>query len=313
MKFPYQALRQYGKDVFRAYFTLLKLMVPALVIVRVLEQLGLTEWLAWLLSPLMSAVGLPNELGLVWATGMLTNVYTAMVVYYELAADQPISLAQISTLGVMILVSHAIPVEGAVAKILHVPWRLTIVLRVGGAYVLGWLTCLSFDVMSVGTESAYSVWKPEQTESDWLSWGAEQLRLLLTILVILAGLMAGLRALRWLGLERLLGILLNPLMSLMKVEKNAANITIVGLMLGLSFGAGLLIDEARSGRVSKRDVKIVACFLGLCHSIVEDTLLIMLLGAHVVPLLVGRLLFSCLIIWLICIWLYPPERLAQAR
>ncbi|TNC81564.1 MAG: hypothetical protein C9356_08205 [Oleiphilus sp.] len=312
MNFSYPVLRQYGKDVFRAYFILLKLMVPALIIVRVLDQLGFTQWLAWLLSPLMSAVGLPSELGLVWATGMLTNIYTAMVVYYELAADQPITLAQISTLGVMILVSHAIPVEGAVARLLQVPWRLTIVLRVGGGFVLGWLTCLSFDLLSLGSRPAHSVWKPELTDSDWATWGLEQLQLLSTILLILAALMAGLRILQWLGLERLLGVLLKPLMSLMQVKENAANITIVGLMLGLSFGAGLLIDEARSGRVSKRDIKVVACFLGLCHSIVEDTLLIMLLGAHVVPLLFGRLLFSCIVIWLICKSVYPPEQTRYA-
>ena len=307
MQFPKDAFRQYIRDVVRAYLILLKIMVPALIIVRLLNQFGLTEWLAWVLSPLMAGLGLPSELGLVWATGILTNIYTAMVVYYELSAGQGVTLAQISTLGVMILVAHAIPIEGAVARHLSVPWRMTIVLRVFGGYLLGLLTYLCFEWTGLGQAEAKMIWQPEAVSDDWLSWLIEQLQMLASIFLILAGLMAGLRILRWMGLEKLLSILLRPLMAIMKVQKPAANITIVGLMLGLSFGAGLLIDEARSGRVSKRDIQIVACFLGLCHSIVEDTLLIMLLGAHLVPLLLGRLVFSCLVIWFIGHYVYPVK------
>ena len=37
------------------------------------------------------------------------------------------------------------------------------------------------------------------------------------------------------------------------------------------------------------------CFLGICHSVVEDTLLIMLLGAQLWAILGLRLLFALLI------------------
>jgi hypothetical protein len=41
---------------------------------------------------------------------------------------------------------------------------------------------------------------------------------------------------------------------------------------------------------------VVVCFLGVCHSVIEDTLLIMLLGADIIPILLGRLVFSVLIV-----------------
>ena len=34
---------------------------------------------------------------------------------------------------------------------------------------------------------------------------------------------------------------------------------------------------ARSGRLTPRDIVLTLCFLGLCHSLIEDTLLIMLI------------------------------------
>ena len=85
-------------------------------IVKLLEETGSTEYLAWLLSPLMSLVGLPDSMGLVWATAMLSNIYAGMVVFFSVSAGESLSVAQVTVLGTMILVAHALPIEGAVAK-----------------------------------------------------------------------------------------------------------------------------------------------------------------------------------------------------
>lgn len=301
------ALATFFNDVVRSYWILVRIMVPALVIVRLLEVFGVTEWFGVVLGPLMSPLGLSSEMGLVWAAAILTNIYTAMAVFYELSAGQIFSVAQISIVGVLVLLSHAIPVEGAVARVLHVPWRLTIALRIGGGYLLALLTYWACDLSGFGAGAASSLWQPEARAEGWLAWCWEQVQLLFSVLVILAGLMAGLRFLRWIGFERVMGALLLPLIKIMRVDRSAANVTIIGLMLGLSFGAGLLIDAAKSGEISKRDMQVVACFLGMCHSIIEDTLLIMLLGADIIPILVGRFVFSCLVIYWLSRALFPKD------
>lgn len=294
------------KELFHAYWVLLKLMVPALLIVKVLQELGATEWLAKLLSPLMGLVGLPSELGLVWAASILTNVYTAMVVFYELGQGQGYTVAQVSTLGVMVLLAHALPVEGAVAKVMGVQWRLTLVLRIVGGFVLALMSFLFYELVDVGSEPAELVWRPEASPPGLLYWLWDQVVLLGSIFMILAALMLFLRALRAIGFERILNILLSPLMKGLSVGKQASDVTIIGLMLGLSFGAGLLITESRSGRIPIRDMKIVVCFLGLCHSIIEDTLLILLLGADIYMILVGRLVFSLVVMMLVVRLIYTP-------
>jgi hypothetical protein len=90
--------------------------------------------------------------------------------------------------------------------------------------------------------------------------------------------------------------LVSTLLRLFKIRKGASNIIDLVINLGLSFGGALLIAEAKSGRLSKRNVFISMRFLALCHSLVEDTLLILLLGAHISVFLWARLVFLYLLL-----------------
>jgi len=302
-------VREFFCQFWRAYFTLLKILVPALLVVRLLEIWGAVEGLAELLTPVMSWVGLPAEMGLVWAAAMLTNIYTGLAVFYELSDGESLyNVAQVSTLGVMILVAHGLPVEGAVARALGVPWWATIALRVGGAFILGWIISKLYLLFDAGTETAGLVWQPATRGDDWGSWLWSQFELLIAIFLILGALMFCLLLLRSIGLERLLQGVMRPLMQLLSVRFEAARVTIIGLLVGLSFGAGLLIDEYRNGNLTRRDMRIVVCFLGLCHSVVEDTLLILLLGAELSSILWGRLIFTLLLFTLWRGWMAVYNR-----
>ena len=54
---------------------------------------------------------------------------------------------------------------------------------------------------------------------------------------------------------------------------------IVGIFLGITYGAGILIDEAKSGNIEKYDLFYIGTFLMICHAIIEDTLLFVIFGA----------------------------------
>ncbi|NOY45078.1 MAG: nucleoside recognition protein [Deltaproteobacteria bacterium] len=53
-----------------------------------------------------------------------------------------------------------------------------------------------------------------------------------------------------------------------------------GVFLGIVYGAGILIQESRSGRMSERETFLLALFLCTCHAVVEDTLLFVVVGGH---------------------------------
>lgn len=287
------------REAWAVYLTLLKVMVPALLVVKALEMLGMTEWLGEWLSPLMSPLGLPEPLSMVWAATLLTNIYTGLVIFFEVTRDTPLTVAQVTVLCALMAVGHSLPVEGAVARKAGVPWWLTLLLRVGGAWVLGWALHMSYALGDWLQHANHVVWEPSPRDATLTAWLHDQAMTLATIFVVILTLMALLNLLRWLGIERLIHRLLYPLLRLLGIGPAAANITVIGITLGLSFGAGLLLREAHSGRLTPRDIVLTLCFLGLCHSLIEDTLLIMLMGADLSGLLWARLGFALVLIALL--------------
>lgn len=286
-------------EAWTVYWALLKVMVPTLLIVKALEMLGMTELLGHWLSPLMAPLGLPEPLSLVWAATLLTNIYTGLVIFFEVSRDTPLTVAQVTVLGALMAVGHSLPIEGAVARMAGVPWWLTLLLRLGGAWLLGWLLHLSYSWGGWLQHANHVVWQPSAQEATLAAWLQGQATTLATIFVVIFVLMSLLRLLHWLGVERLIHKLLYPLLRLLGIGPAAANITVIGITLGLTFGAGLLLREAHSGRLTPRDIVLTLCFLGLCHSLIEDTLLIMLMGADLSGLLWARLGFALVIIALL--------------
>lgn len=284
-------------DLFGVYFTLLKVMVPALIVVKALDLLGATAWVATLLSPVMGVVGLPDEVAIVWAAAMLVNIYTGMVVFFDVAPQLGLSVAQVTVLGTMILIAHSLPVEGAVAKAAGVSWRATLAIRLGGALALGTLLNLAYSASATLQQPARLVWQPAGSGDDSvLAWGLAQIQMLGLILLVIAALMLTLRLLRAIGVERWIHAVLAPMLRLIGISRDAGHITVIGFTLGLSFGAGLLIREARAGVLNRRDMFLTMGFLGLCHSVIEDTLLIVLLGADLSGILWARVAFALAVI-----------------
>jgi hypothetical protein len=292
-------VKELFQEIGRVYLTLLKVMVPAIIVVKVLDMLGGTLWLGEMLAPFMQFVGLPEELGLVWATAILTNIFTAMVVFVDVTTQLELSVAQVSVIGILMLLSHSVPIEGGVAKMVGVSWRLTITLKVGGGLLLAALVNWFYTTLDYQQQAAVLLWQGERQEQNIMQWGIDQLQMLLTIFFIISALIIFLRILKKLGVENLLHTLLSPVLKLLNITKDASNITITGITLGLSYGAGLLISEVKSGNISKKDVLLSISFLSLAHSLIEDTLLILLLGADVLAILWMRIIFAVIIIALL--------------
>ncbi|MDX5362982.1 MAG: hypothetical protein LPJ91_02340 [Pseudazoarcus pumilus] len=292
-----KGVKGFCADLFGVYFTLLKVMVPALVIVKALDLLGGTTWLAYALSPVMSLVGLPDEIAIVWAAALLVNLYTGMVVFFDVAPQLGLSVAEVTVLGTMILIAHSLPVEGAVARAAGVSWRATLAIRLGGALVLGTLLNLAYSSSGTLQQPARLLWQPAgPADNSLLAWGVAQLQMLALIFVVIAALMLSLKALRALRVERFIHALLAPMLRFIGIGREAGHITVIGFTLGISFGAGLLIREARTGVLNRRDMFLTMGFLGLCHSVIEDTLLIVLLGADLSGILWARIVFALLVI-----------------
>ncbi len=269
------------------------------MIVKLLDCLGATDALAVVLSPIMSILGLPEWLGIVWAVTLLTNMFTGIIVFFSSLGETSLSVAQVTVLGTLMLIGHSIPVEGAVARRAGVPWRVTIVLRIGVAILLAGILHVTYTGFALLQHPARFIWRPEVVSDSLWAWALTQIESLAMVFFVILMMLLLLKTLHHLGLERLIHIGLFPLLQLLGIGRAAANVTVIGVVLGISYGAGLLIKDVDAGNMSRRESFLALCFLGLLHSIIEDTLLIMALGADLSGILWARLLMAILVIALL--------------
>ena len=80
-------------------------------------------------------------------------------------------------------------------------------------------------------------------------------------------------------LDRGVGFI-QPVFQRLNLSSRVAFPFLAGLFLGIVFGSGVIISFANDGTLTKRDLIIVLVFLGICHSIIEDTVVFIALGAN---------------------------------
>jgi len=285
------------KEIFSITYNLFKLMIPIIIVVKIIEELGGIKYIAMALEPVMELVGLPASMGLVWATTMITNIYGGMIIFMSSASNESLSVAQVTILGSMMLLAHALPIEVRIAQKAGVRIIFTLILRIGGALLLGFLLLKIYSSGDYLSQANTPLWKPPQITDDSLStWIISQIKMLFQVFIIISVLVVFLKLLKLSGIEKLFAFILRPLLKILGLSEKTTSITIIGITLGLTYGGGLLINEANKGELSRMDVFGSISLLAIGHSLIEDTLLIMLLGADLSGILYARIAFSIILI-----------------
>lgn len=86
-----------------------------------------------------------------------------------------------------------------------------------------------------------------------------------------------------------------PLTKWMGVSKQSAFPLAIGLVFGLAYGAGIIIQSAKEGDLDKRSLILVSIFLVCCHAVIEDTLIFVAVGANGFLLLTMRLVTALIL------------------
>lgn len=289
------------KKAVNVSFGLFKIMIPIVIAVKILQEMNLISYLATPLSPIMKLVGLPSEMGLVWATALINNIYSGLIVFLSLAKDSPLSAAQATILGTMVLVAHALPVELRVVQSSGPRLIFQAIIRFSGALMIGMILNFVYGHFGLLQGPAKILLTPESSAVDktLLMWAFGEIKNLFSIFCIITALLTLMRVLAKLRILAAADFLLRPLLKLMGIGPKASALTVVGLTMGLSYGGGLIIHETKSGQIDKKDVFYSLTLMGLCHSLIEDTFLLLMIGGHVSGLFWGRLIFSIVIVALL--------------
>ncbi len=90
-----------------------------------------------------------------------------------------------------------------------------------------------------------------------------------------------------------------PLTKWMGVSKESAFPLAIGLVFGLAYGAGIIIQSAKEGNLDRRSLILISIFLVCCHAVIEDTLIFVAVGANGFFLLTIRLVTAFILTVLI--------------
>ena len=286
------------KKWFSACSVFFKIMIPVSLIIKILEETGLMQYVGYALSPLMQPLGLPGEMGLVWAATMLSNIYGGLLSLSSLQPEGGMTVAQITTLSSLMLFAHTFLIEIPICVKAGCRFIPIFLIRFVSAYLFAFLTaqiCMRFSLC----DSPVSAIHFTETSSSWVGWAIGEVKKYVSIALIVLSLVVLLELLERIGFLRLLEKVLSPVVGFIGISPKVIPITIIGMTLGLAYGGGLIVAESKEKPIAKRDIFLSLAFLSLFHSIIEDHLLMIGIGANAFFVFVLRFVFSVVAMLLI--------------
>lgn len=271
-----------------------KIIFPITLIVTMLSQTFVMDWLTRVLSPMMGWIGLPGEAAIPLVLGNVLNLYAAIGAMLTM----DLTVKEVFILAVMLSFSHNLFVESAVAKQVGLRISVVLLVRIGLALFSAWLINLVWQ--GGGERASYGFVPAGPSEVEGFGpivwYGVEsaligilQLAAIVIPIMIFVQIMKDMKWLpvfsRWMA----------PFTKVLGVKSNTSTTLAAGLLFGLAYGAGVMIQAAKEDGVSKKDLYLVFIFLVACHAVIEDTLIFAPLGIPLWPLLLVRLVTAILL------------------
>jgi hypothetical protein len=274
---------------------LYKILIPFVFIIKFLEVTGIVDLIAKAFTPLMGLIGIPSELGIIWVTAIVINIYAALILFINILPGLDVSVAEITILTVAMLLAHNLLVESAISRSAGVSFMFTCLYRLVSAFLACWVLNLIYSKFNYLQEPFITSFTLEAPQPDLWLWLKDQILYLFYIFIIVVVLVTILEFLKVIGIENFLKKILAPPLRFFGISESSMNIIIVGMTIGLQFGGGILIKEVNSGKIDKQSVFLSILMINLVHAVIEDTLLMLAVGGHFSGVIFARVIFSLLI------------------
>ena len=274
----------------RVAWTLGKIIFPITFIIAFLQHTPVLPWVIEKISPFMSIFGLSGDAAIPLVLGNFLNLYAAIGSMLTL----DLTVKEVFIIAVMLSFSHALLIESGVAIKTGVKLWIVLLVRIGLAVTSAIVINL---VWQGGSELApYSVGSASvQTEiiTGWFPIIIDALqqatmgifRLALIVIPLMVAIQI-LKDLKWLDV---FSKWMSPVTRFLGMSENTSTTLAAGMVFGLAYGSGVMIQSVKEDGVSKKDLTLAFIFLCTCHAIFEDTLIFLTVGISVLPILVIRL------------------------
>lgn len=74
---------------------------------------------------------------------------------------------------------------------------------------------------------------------------------------------------------------------------------VTGIIIGITYGAGVIIHSIRSADIGRGEAFLILLYLSICHAIIEDTLIFVVIGANGIVLVAVRFFLATLVTYLV--------------
>jgi len=102
--------------------------------------------------------------------------------------------------------------------------------------------------------------------------------------------------------------LFSPIVKIYGMKKESGFPLVIGIIIGISYGAGLIFRSAKDDEWPKRDLYLITYFLVAAHAVFEDTAIFVALGANGLLLFTTRIFVAALVTY-IASKIIKPEQL----
>ncbi len=274
---------------------LFKILIPFVFAIKFMEEVGVVTLLSKILAPLVAVIGLPPELGLVLMTGFIVNIYAALILFINIIPGLDLSVANVTILTTALLICHNLLVESAISKSAGVSFIYVVFFRLISAFIICFILNVVYSAFDILNEPYQAIFTIEPMRVGFNYWLQDQALNLIYIFMIVVVMVTILKLFRVLGIESLLKRIMIPVLKMFGIGKDATNIIIVGMVIGLQFGGGIVIKEVKNGKIDKQSVFLSLCMLNLVHGVIEDTILMLTVGGHYSGVVVARIILGLLI------------------
>jgi spore maturation protein SpmB len=289
------ALADGAKKALSTVLFLLKIMVPTSLAVALLGWSGLLGYIASFLAPLMRLIGLPGEAALVFISGALLNIYSAIAVMGTLS----LTLKHATILAIMSLTAHNLIVETTVMKSLGSSALKMTLLRIGAAIFAAFIYNLILPARLAGITFSAGVAAEKLAFLPMLvGWAVSTVKLVGKVILYVLAIMEIQSVFREFRIMDFLSRILAPFMKIFGLPADSSFLWIVINIVGYSYGAGIIKSEYETGKLKQKDGDLFNHHASICHSLLEDTLLYAGISIPIFWLVVPRLILATAVVWL---------------
>ena len=272
---------------------LFKILIPISILIKILQETGGINYVSNFFDPLMQLMGLPGEMGIVWASAIFGNLYGGLLAFYSLQSTVSLTVAQATILMTALLIAHSFLMEVVVVYKAGLKWIPIVLFRLGMAVVVGMFLNFFYTATGLLQEPASQIMTlSAPADQSIAAWVINELKNYVSIALTILALIATLEILKRIGLIEKLNKLLEPILNFIGMTSKIVPLTIIGLTLGLAYGGALIIDETRATSISKKDIFYSLLLMSLFHSIIEDTMLVASAGGNWSGIILFRFIFA---------------------